>query len=531
MAMRKISILLSAALAVLAAVSCQKESEVNLSQDGQRYVTFRFDDAATKTVLGSDGLTPAWQAGDVIRLLDEITYEDITLTDEDIERLHGDEISLIFKTTLTGWPLYAVYPASATDMKVGIDEQVSIKIPTEQDGSFAKANISVAMGDEDDMMVFRNATSVLRITQKDAAVTGVKIEAEGSIAGECLVSFNEDGTLYNTMLKSGTVSSRVIVSSTEPKDCYYVALAAKSTTGNTKLTLMSADEYAVATRPSKTLAANTIYELGCIDDFGLEFKKGRGFINGHEYVQIGGLKWATENLAVTESGKQNWLESGHQRGDFFRWGETATIYDDFKIENIPSNDNEGAYTFNIFHEELDGCPPETFWSGWSNFKFDRINDKGDLTPENDVVNKSWGGSWRMPSGGEVNDFVNLFNATYWAWDEANYGCYVFEPDATHPAGTVRIGLGGLKTQDALLYFPATGWALSSAVSNTGFTMRQWTNHSKYTGVKKETEITSFVVTWSQDDGTVTKYNVPADKTLNKSKYGWWLGYNVRPVSE
>lgn len=529
--MRKINIVFAAAIALCAAVSCQKESEVVSSQDGPRYVTLRFDGTATKTVLGSDGLTPAWQAGDAIRLLDEITYEDITLTEEDIEKLHGDEISLIFKTKLTGWPLYAVYPASATDMKVGIDEQVSIKIPTEQDGSFATANISVAMGDEDDMMVFRNATSVLKLTQKDAAVTGVKIEAGSAIAGECLVSFNEDGTLYNTMLKPGTTSSQIIVSDSDPQDCYYVAVAAKVTTGNTRLTLMSADGYAVASRSSKTLAANTIYDLGSIDDMGLEFKKGRGFINGHEYVQIGGLKWATENLALTASGKVSWLDSGHQRGDFIRWGELETLYDDFKIESIPSNDNEGAYTFNRFHEDLPGCPAETFWSGWENFNFEKINDKGNLTPDNDVVNKSWGGTWRMPQGGDSNDFMNLFNATYWVWDEVNYGCYVFEPDASHPAGTVRIGFDGLNRQDALLYFPATGWALSTAVSNTGFTMRQWTNHCKYTGKKKETVVTSFVVTWNKDEATVKKYNVPTDKTLNSTKYGWWLGYNIRPVSE
>lgn len=520
-----------AAVIAMTAISCQKAEVDQISGTGERIVTCVFEGDATKTVLAEDGQTPVWAAGDVIRLLDEFTYEDITLTEEDIAQMKGDQISLIFKTTLEGWPLYAIYPASATDMKVGIDEQVAIKIPTAQDGSFEHANICVAMGDEDDMMVFRNATSVLKFTQAEAGVTGIKVEAENAIAGDCLVSFDEDGTLYNTMLKTGSSSSQITVASDKAQDVYYIAAAAKVTTGNTKLTFFSADGYATANKSSKDLKANTMYTLGNIDDMGLEFKAGRGFLNGHEFVQIGDQKWATENLYITESGKQTWLGSGYPRGDFFRWGETWTIYDEFKIENIPSNDNEGAYVFNTFHEDMEGCPPETFWNGWKSTNTSRADANGFLTKENDPVIKYWGGTWHMPNGGDKNDFKKLYSATYWAFDTDNYGCYVFEPDAKHPAGTIAVGLDGLNKQDALLYFPATGWALSTAVSNTGFMIKQWTNHyyPNYDGTKNV--ITSFQIIWDQDNDSIKKYYVPTDKIVFASKYGWWLGYNIRPVSE
>lgn len=45
-------------------------------------------------------------------------------------------------------------------------------------------------------------------------------------------------------------------------------------------------------------------------------------INGHEYVKIAGIKWATMNVGATTVA-ESWDTS---YGDFYAWGETTTYY-------------------------------------------------------------------------------------------------------------------------------------------------------------------------------------------------------------
>ena len=100
------------------------------------------------------------------------------------------------------------------------------------------------------------------------------------------------------------------------------------------------------------------------------------FHNGHEYVDLGlpsGLKWATCNVGATTT-------EGY--GDYFAWGETETkeVY------------NRDTYTYTSTPSILP------------------------LTA--DAANANWGGTWRMPTGDEIEELMDTNNCT-WEWTTQN----------------------------------------------------------------------------------------------------------------
>jgi len=99
---------------------------------------------------------------------------------------------------------------------------------------------------------------------------------------------------------------------------------------------------------------------------------------GHEYVEIGGIKWATMNIGA---------ESITDYGLYFQWGET------------------NGYT-------RDQLIAGQFPTGWSNYKFNpsgdgetftkynSVDNKYQLDLEDDAANAAWGGNWRIPNTAE-----------------------------------------------------------------------------------------------------------------------------------
>ncbi len=100
-------------------------------------------------------------------------------------------------------------------------------------------------------------------------------------------------------------------------------------------------------------------------------KKGRGYINGHEYVDLGlSVKWATCNVGAS---------SPSDYGNYYAWGETNT--------------KEGYYT-------------------WETYKYylSEINECLSLGPDisaskYDVARVNWGDTWRLPTKKEVMELI------------------------------------------------------------------------------------------------------------------------------
>jgi len=495
--------------------SCQKEMFNQAAEEGVRMMTFKFDNNSTRTYLGSDGLTPKWSVGDVIRVMDDTGYEDITITSSNIESMTGESITL--PTSLKGDYIYAVYPASATDMTSCGTDEIKIEIPSIQDGTFKNANICVALNDPDNVFIFRNATAILKVSQTPgtSGILGVKIEAEQAVAGEYSafvedVNCTVDYTRINTQ-KSGKC---ITACAKEAQENYYIAVPAGVETGAVKISYLKADTYATASKTTKTFALNTIYNIGNVDEMSLTFKSGRGVLNGHEFVEIAGLKWATENVAISRDGKRMWMKSSHILGDYFQWGATELLYDSFHIDNIPADDNDPAFYFKS---------TATFWSSAKNLNKDVMDETEHLKLEYDAARQHWGATWRTPKGGDVNEFETLYKATYWVRDEEDLGYYVFAADAQHPAGTVAEGTGpfyklassGLDKKDALIFFPATGMSKTSAVANAGQQGRYWMNN------------------WNSDSkkaGRLYLTNKDTEEVRFKTQ-DWFYGSNIRPVSD
>ena len=118
--------------------------------------------------------------------------------------------------------------------------------------------------------------------------------------------------------------------------------------------------------------------------------------NVHDYVEIGGIKWATKNVgACTET----------DYGNYYQYGGGAKTY-----------------------QETSG---ETPYDG-----------TGTLPLEYDTANKVWGDNWRMPTDVE---FSSLISATTYSWETNFKGSGVNGGKFTDK-----------KDSSKYVFFPATG---------------------------------------------------------------------------
>ena len=306
--MKKTIILASVALATLFAFSsCQKESlRDNGSANGVRIITAEFENNATKTELNSDGVTPEWAVGDVLRILNATTYQDVTLiSGEDTPTNPGDGIikkgAIVFAIpeTMTG-TLYAVYPATATSMESCPEDEITFTIRTEQDGTFGSANICVAKSKEDeepnkDNLIFRNATAVLKI-KTPADVLQVDVAAANPIAGTVTATFEGNDVNLDTDLDGTTVSALCIP--VPSGNIFYFAVAPVPT-GDVTVTCFTSDtgnRHGSAKKESKDLRRNVIYSM---DLSSIELDKEGGCVAAGTKITMGdGSQKVVEELEM-----------------------------------------------------------------------------------------------------------------------------------------------------------------------------------------------------------------------------------------
>lgn len=128
-------------------------------------------------------------------------------------------------------------------------------------------------------------------------------------------------------------------------------------------------------------------------------------INGHDYVLIDGLKWATMNVGATTVAESN----ATAFGDFYAWGEVDTYYKSYTDTSVSWYKNStdthipGSKFSHNWSNYGTGEPQKNFQE-WSPAPY---NDKYQLTADYDVAHKEWGGTWRMPT---MADFKNLYEA-------------------------------------------------------------------------------------------------------------------------
>lgn len=162
--------------------------------------------------------------------------------------------------------------------------------------------------------------------------------------------------------------------------------------------------------------------------------------NGHAYVEIGGLKWATMNVGAT---------SETDYGLYFQWGDTQG----YTASQVGGGEGQKAFGWADYKWTED--------EGLTFTKYNNTDGKTVLDIEDDAVRANWGGAWRMPT---TEEFQALGNAVDAVWTTDYNGN----------------GVNGLLCTDKsdstkTLFFPAAGYAYNESMDNVGIEGSVWSN--------------------------------------------------------
>lgn len=183
-------------------------------------------------------------------------------------------------------------------------------------------------------------------------------------------------------------------------------------------------------------------KLSCtLNDNGKE----RHFHHGHEYVEIGGIKWATMNIGAN---------SVADNGLYFQWGDTKG----YTASQVGKNKGKKYF----------GWEDYKYGNGTTNLDYStgmaKYNDTDGLTilePSDDAARVNWGGNWRMPSTEEWRILRAAVN-TKWT---SNY-------QSSGVAGLICTD----RTDNAKkLFFPAVGYCVNGSVHYVGYYGCYWSN--------------------------------------------------------
>jgi len=201
---------------------------------------------------------------------------------------------------------------------------------------------------------------------------------------------------------------------------------------------------------------------------------------GHEYVEIGGLKWATMNIGAN---------SVTDTGLYFQWGDTQG----YMASQVGSGEGQKYFGWADYKYGNGTSSPGA--TGMT--KYNATDGLTTLEAVDDAAVANWGGSWRMPTTAE---FKALGAAVNTAWTQVNNVYGILCTDKTDSSKT--------------LFFPAAGNCFNGSVKDVGNSGRYWSS-SLYT------------------DNRQGAYN------LNVSSYSAYWDYNtsrcfgfaVRPVAD
>ena len=228
---------MAAAVAMLAAVSCNKEinniDPVTPGTDAVVYTAY-VDGAETKTSLGAtegEGewinttTRTQWDANDQITIHNGIQGYTFTTTDS------GS--SAKFTTTeerFAATEVMAVYPASNTTTADVVNKKVTAMIPTYQpsrDNNFSEGAVPSVAYTKDQSLAFKNAATLLKFTVKGTNVKGLVFYGNNNeaVSGNILVSLNENNTIKSIEAQQTTITENDV---TETKYITWAKVWAKT---------------------------------------------------------------------------------------------------------------------------------------------------------------------------------------------------------------------------------------------------------------------------------------------------------------
>ncbi len=378
----------------------------------------------------------------------------------------------------------------------------------------------------DKMVGFKFATSVMKIAAtnlgggaiSNATISGIntKVTLTLSASSDPTINGNTAGNIETTNIAASSDKTRAIITVGLVPDNSTGRNITVTQTGYTNKGVITPNE--IQSNKSYT-TPTSLFTCGTL---------GTG-ANVHAYVLIAGTKWATQNLAVSESGETAWMSESVnvpgttdekvQIGDYFQWGAT-------KNYTTEENNDKGLLIYKSFTN--DGSSGSFSWkknASDADYQFntssicphysssyDKYNSSDGivtLIPSDDVASILWGDTWRMPTSAE---FQALFDATYWAWDETDKGQYVYAPQEGD-AGRNNITSNTYNKSNALLFFPAAGEGNGASLGFAGYWGSYWSS-SLFTDNPRDAYLLDF--------GGGVRPRVSYDRCR---------GYSVRPVSD
>ena len=176
--------------------------------------------------------------------------------------------------------------------------------------------------------------------------------------------------------------------------------------------------------------------------------------NGHAYVEIGGLKWATMNI-----GANNVTDYGL----YFQWGDTAG----YGASNVGPNTESNKKPFTFADYKFGNGTSSSKVSGIT--KYNSTDSKTVLDLGDDAARANWGGSWRMPT---TEEFAALGTATTSAWTADYQG-----------SGVPGLVLTDKTDSSKVLFFPAAGICGNGSVFYVGSSSTYWSSSVFSSGVQ------------------------------------------------
>lgn len=163
--------------------------------------------------------------------------------------------------------------------------------------------------------------------------------------------------------------------------------------------------------------------------------------NGHAYVEIGGLMWATKNVgatAVTDTGL------------YFQWGDTKG----YTASQVGGDEGQKYFEWADYKYNPSG-------DDFTMTKYNDSDGKTVLEASDDAVQSNWGGSWRMPT---IAEFVALGNAVNTAWTASYQGSGVAGMICTDKTDSSKV-----------LFFPAAGYFGDGTVYHSDSINSYWSS--------------------------------------------------------
>ncbi len=241
----------------------------------------------------------------------------------------------------------------------------------------------------------------------------------------------------------------------------------------------------------------------------------------HDYVEIGGLKWATMNIGATSIAET--AETAY--GDYYAWGEIDTYYTAI-TDTLVSKYSDLTHIKGLKTEYNQNNYYGVGSSEWKPEPYDTQTNT--LLPEYDIARQEWGGKWRMPTTEEVCSLISACsdNATYTRISGETSittgGIYWLAANTTVDKTTYNVeGVLLVAKEDTgkRLFFPAAGLTM---------------NKTRELNLDKNKNIaiwTSSAVSESKEYGMSLYIASSNNNVYPNNKATRYLGFSVRPVCE